>query len=97
MCKFERSDFLLGYLNVTKKLPIRLPESVYGKERLWTRAALADWATCSTTFLDEEIRAGRLKAIVLSSSRIRFRWCDIQDWVAGKEKKITQPLEEVVS
>jgi hypothetical protein len=71
---------------VTKKLPIRLPESVYGKERLWTKAALADWATCSLAFLDDEIRAGRLKAFKLSPTRVRFRWADIEAWLASKEK-----------
>jgi hypothetical protein len=70
---------------MTKKDLIRLPESVHGKPRLWTKAALADWANCSFAFLDEEIRAGRLKAIKLSHTRTRFRWSDIEAWVTAKE------------
>jgi len=86
---------------VTKKLPIRLPESVYGKERLWTKAALADWATCSFNFIDEEVKAGRLKAIKLSPGRVRFRWADIETWLSSKEEKTASPVKfapmEVVS
>jgi hypothetical protein len=75
--------------SVVKKLPIRLPNSVHGKERLWTKAALADWANCSFGFLDEEVRAGRLKALRLSHSRIRYRWADIEAWLATKELQTT--------
>jgi hypothetical protein len=74
---------------VIQKLPILLPESVYGKPRLWTKAALADWACCSFSFIDEEVRAGRLKALQLSHSRVRYRWTDIEAWIATKELQIT--------
>jgi hypothetical protein len=65
---------------------------VYGQPRLWTKTALADWACCSTEYLDEEVRAGRLKAIKLSQTRVRFRWRDIEAWVATKELQISENL-----
>jgi hypothetical protein len=76
---------LIPLLAMMKKPPIRLANSVHGKERLWTKSLLCEWSHCSPAFIDEEIRARRLKVLMLSEGRARFRWEDIQSWLNAKE------------
>jgi hypothetical protein len=62
-----------------------LPEIVEGRERLLTDTALSDWLQVTTAFVRREVKAGRLKAILLKDNEFRFRWADVDEWVKSRE------------
>jgi hypothetical protein len=76
------ADTVLDTLDFPTVVKIERPDPLHGViPRLWTKEELAGWAQCSESFLEKEIREKRLKAIRLSSGRVRFEWSDIRRWL----------------
>jgi hypothetical protein len=61
------------------------PKIIEGRTRLLTDVAVCDWVQCSLNYLRREVKAGRLKAIQLANTELRFRWEDIDEWIKAKE------------
>jgi predicted DNA-binding transcriptional regulator AlpA len=61
------------------------PQIIEGRERLLTDVALSDWLQCTTAFIHREVKAGRLKAILLKEREFRFRWSDVDEWIKARE------------
>jgi hypothetical protein len=49
-----------------------------------TKTGLATHLECSERYLEEEVRAGRLRCIRLSSRAVRFLPKDIEAWLSAK-------------
>jgi hypothetical protein len=61
-------------------------DPLHATPQLWTKGELVEWTQSSPEFVSSEIRVGRLKAVFLSSGRLRFHWSDIVDWVQSRTR-----------
>ena len=61
------------------------PKIIEGRERLLTEEAVSDFLQVTTAFVRREVRAGRLKAILLKDKDYRFRWSDVDAWIKTRE------------
>ena len=61
------------------------PEIIEGRERLLTPESLADYVQVTTFFIGKEVKAGRLKAILIKPNEYRFRWVDVDQWLKSRE------------
>jgi hypothetical protein len=64
-------------------------DPLHATPQLWTKGELVEWTQSSSEFVSSEIRAGRLKAVYLSSGRLRFHWSDIVEWVRARTRAIS--------
>lgn len=42
---------------------------------------LAEWLGCSERFLETEVKAGRLRKVILGANRVRFLPRDVNAWL----------------
>jgi hypothetical protein len=64
-------------------------DPLHATPQLWTKGELVEWTQSSPEFVSSEIRAGRLKAVFLSSGRLRFHWSDIVEWLRDRTRAIS--------
>ena len=64
-------------------------DPLHATPQLWTKGELIEWTQSTSEFISSEIRAGRLKAVFLSSGRLRLHWADIVDWLRARTRAIS--------
>jgi excisionase family DNA binding protein len=52
-----------------------------------SKKELAEWLGCSERFLEVEVKAGRLRKVILGANRVRFLPRDVNAWLEKGSSK----------